>query len=216
MSDMLRPQTIQNPKLLDWWPDEIKNYFEHKHYESYYRGKEMFFSITNEQSKLAWEDLYKSVEESGDITNIIDEALGAWGYVEDAEEQRHLMTKKERQQHADELRETLLKAAKDIKKTYKHNFSYFAVGDAFTLKDISHNLDAISKSVVVPTLANNMNEKSTRLRGAKYLAKELENIIKITTGKPHWGTLSELISSVFNDSEGEFTQDKVRSWCRYG
>ncbi|QKQ24626.1 hypothetical protein HUE58_05890 [Candidatus Ruthia endofausta] len=216
MNDMLRPQILQNPKLLNWWPDEIKNYFKHKNYESYYRGEEMFFSITNEQSKFAWEELYKSVEESGDITNIIDEALSAWGYVEDAEKQQHLMTRKERQQHADELQDTLLKTAKDIKRIYKYNYGYFSAGDNLILKKITSDLDSISKSIIIPTLADRMNEKSTYLRGAVYLARRLEETIRGATGTPHWESLSVLISSAFNDSKGEFTKGKIRRWCRGG
>ena len=216
MSNMLRPQTIQDPKPLNWWSDEIKNYFKHKNYESYYNGEKIFFSITSEQSKLAWECLYKSVKESGDITNIIDEALGAWGYVEDAQKQRHLMTKKERQRHADELQETLFKVAKDIKKTYEHNFSYFTVGDVLTLESISHDLDTISKSVMIPTLADDMNEKSTRLRGAVYLARSLNQAIIMTTGKPIYQANSSLISAVFDDKDDEFTPEKIREWCKLG
>ena len=213
---MLRPQVVEDPKPLKWWPDEINEYYEYKHYESYYGGKTMFFAITNEQSEFAWEDLSNAVKESGDITGIIDEALSAWGYVVDAGKQRHLMTSKEKQQYSHELQETLSKSAKDIEKIYRHNTSYFTIQDRFILAKMTTDLDVISKSITIPTLADGMGEKSTHLRGVVYLARKLEKIIRDYTDNPHHKAISGLIAAVFDNPEGDFSPERIRDWCRSG
>ena len=218
MSDMLRPQIIQNPKPLNWWHKDIKEFYDSKGFGYTESAKSFFMALTSDQSRTAWQQLSRSVTDPRGLTPIFIAALGAWGYVYSAGKYNELKTSKERDTHALDLKNKFIKVAKDVlnlDRSYKNNIGYFESHD-HNLGKLSNEIKNISNLIHPPKLHPDMNEKQSRLRGAVHLARSLNQAIIMTTGKHIYQANSGLISAVFDDKDGEFTPEKIREWCKPG
>lgn len=218
MSDPLRPQTIQDPKSLSWWHKDIKELNDSLFRDSKYR--QFFIPLTSEQSKLAWQKLSNAIDETDPrgLKPIVMSGVSALMYFYGSDKRNELKTQKDREKHAQEIRNKFDKVAKDllsINRAYKQNLGYFQDHD-HNLDNLNKEVTRISKSINSVRLDAMLTGRKTKLSGVVYLARNLEKIIRDLTGSPHYREISILISAVFDDPDGDFSPRKISDWCKSG
>jgi len=218
MSDPLRPQTIQDPKSLSWWHKDIKELNDSLFQDSKYR--QFFIPLTSEQSKLAWQKLSNAIDETDPrgLKPIVMSGVSALMYFYGSDKRNELKTQKDREKHAQEIRNKFDKVAKDllsINRTYKQNLGYFEDHNC-NLADLSSEVARISETIKPVDLSPMLSGRKARLTGVVFLARNLEKTIRDLTGSPHYGEISILISAVFDDPDGDFSPGKISDWCKSG
>ena len=215
---MLEPKVITSTVSLDWWHKDIKDLYNSTFREQKY--KRFFMPLTSEQSRLAWQELGDAIDDTDPrgLKPIVMSGMLALIYFYSSDKRNELKTSKERDKHAEELRNRFNKVTTDLlslNRTYKQNLGYFEDHN-HNLENLSVEITRISETIKTVKLDAILSGRKTKLGGVVYLARKLEKTIRDLTGNPHYKAISGLISAVFDDPDGDFSPEKIRDWCRAG
>ena len=215
---MLEPKVITSTASLDWWHKDIKELYNSTFQEQRY--KRFFMSLTSEQSRLAWQELEIAIDDTDPrgLKPIVMSGMSALIYFYGVNKRNELKTSKDRDKCADELRNMFNKVSKDLlrlNRKYEQNIWYFEDHNC-NLADLSSEVARISETIKPVDLSPMLSGRKARLTGVVFLARNLEKTIRDLTGSPHYKAISGLMSSVFDDPDGDFSPEKISDWCRSG